>query len=362
MAIRGLTPRSPSRASSSTAPSSGRSSPRNSTRTPRPLRRGERATLQGARTHPGRFEPAHPEPRPPERRRRRLLSATTRGKLYVVSKSGGRRGERRFYFAHEYDHALQDQNSTIFKDFDGVLDQSDQLLARQAIYEGDASLLMTQWAAPTSPRPSCSSCSPPAPTQPPSRSWRDAGHPARHAHLSRTRPALGLRPGHPEPGRLGRVNDLFEDAGLDRADPPPRQVRAGEAPVAVTLPAGPRDQAREGLDGPARGHLRRAPARDLAARGGLPARRRRRPRPQDGVAIASPSSRARRGLGARHADRLGHGSRRRRIRDRRDHGAREVPAGRPGPSRESAARPAGCSSARTPRPSSKVAAATGLAG
>jgi hypothetical protein len=68
-------------------------------------------------------------------------------KLYVVSKSGQPGPSERFYFSHEYDHALQDQNSTIFKDFDKVLDQSDQLLARQAIYEGDATLLMTQWAA-----------------------------------------------------------------------------------------------------------------------------------------------------------------------------------------------------------------------
>jgi len=69
------------------------------------------------------------------------------GKLYVVSKSGLPGANERFYFAHEYDHALQDQNSTIFKDQDGVLDQSDRLLARQAVYEGDATLLMTQWAA-----------------------------------------------------------------------------------------------------------------------------------------------------------------------------------------------------------------------
>jgi hypothetical protein len=69
------------------------------------------------------------------------------GKLYVVSKTGAPGPNERFYFAHEYDHALQDQNSTIFKDFDKVLDQGDQLLARQAIYEGDATLLMTQWAA-----------------------------------------------------------------------------------------------------------------------------------------------------------------------------------------------------------------------
>jgi hypothetical protein len=69
------------------------------------------------------------------------------GKLYVVSTTGQPGPVERFYFSHEYDHALQDQNSTIFKDFDKVLDQSDQLLARQAIYEGDATLLMSQWAA-----------------------------------------------------------------------------------------------------------------------------------------------------------------------------------------------------------------------
>jgi hypothetical protein len=68
-------------------------------------------------------------------------------KLYVVSKSGAPGGNERFYFAHEYDHALQDQNFTVFKDQDGILDQSDRILARQSIYEGDATLLMTYWAA-----------------------------------------------------------------------------------------------------------------------------------------------------------------------------------------------------------------------
>jgi hypothetical protein len=69
------------------------------------------------------------------------------GKLYVVSKSGGPGANERFYFAHEYDHALQDQNFTVFKDQDGILDQSDRMLARASVYEGDATLLMTQWAA-----------------------------------------------------------------------------------------------------------------------------------------------------------------------------------------------------------------------
>jgi hypothetical protein len=69
------------------------------------------------------------------------------GKLYVVSKTGGPGPNEKFYFSHEYDHALQDQNFTVFKDQDGVLDQSDRILARQAVYEGDATLLMTQWGA-----------------------------------------------------------------------------------------------------------------------------------------------------------------------------------------------------------------------
>ncbi len=69
------------------------------------------------------------------------------GKLYVVSKTGTPGAVERFFFAHEFDHALQDQNSTIFSDQDGLKDQGDRILARQAIYEGDATLVMTQWAA-----------------------------------------------------------------------------------------------------------------------------------------------------------------------------------------------------------------------
>lgn len=69
------------------------------------------------------------------------------GKLYVVSKTGLPGVSERITFAHEYDHALQDQNYPVFRDQEGILDQSDRILARQAIYEGDATLLMTLWAA-----------------------------------------------------------------------------------------------------------------------------------------------------------------------------------------------------------------------
>jgi hypothetical protein len=67
--------------------------------------------------------------------------------LYVVSKTGLPGVNERITFAHEYDHALQDQHTSVFEDQDGVLDQTDRILARQAVYEGDASLLMTLWGA-----------------------------------------------------------------------------------------------------------------------------------------------------------------------------------------------------------------------
>jgi hypothetical protein len=67
-------------------------------------------------------------------------------KMFVVSRSGAVGGLEKFTFSHEYTHALQDQHFTVFKDQEGLIDQSDQLLARQAVYEGDASLVMTYWA------------------------------------------------------------------------------------------------------------------------------------------------------------------------------------------------------------------------
>jgi hypothetical protein len=69
------------------------------------------------------------------------------GKLYVVSKTGLPGVSERITFAHEYDHALQDQNFPVFRDQHGILDQSDRILARQAVYEGDATYLMALWAA-----------------------------------------------------------------------------------------------------------------------------------------------------------------------------------------------------------------------
>ncbi len=66
-------------------------------------------------------------------------------KLYVVSKEGGVGPVEQVYYSHEYDHALQDQHFDLEAVTDGLEDQSDRLLARQSIVEGDAYILMTLW-------------------------------------------------------------------------------------------------------------------------------------------------------------------------------------------------------------------------
>lgn len=68
-----------------------------------------------------------------------------RDKLYVVSKAGDVGAVEKVYYSHEYDHALQDQNFDLEAITDGLDDQTDEALARQALVEGDAYVLMTYW-------------------------------------------------------------------------------------------------------------------------------------------------------------------------------------------------------------------------
>ncbi|HXG39739.1 MAG TPA: hypothetical protein VNJ28_02255 [Candidatus Limnocylindrales bacterium] len=65
--------------------------------------------------------------------------------LYVLSEAGELGPVEKVYFAHEYDHALQDQTFDLEAFTDGLDDQSDEALARQALVEGDAYVLMAQW-------------------------------------------------------------------------------------------------------------------------------------------------------------------------------------------------------------------------
>jgi hypothetical protein len=65
--------------------------------------------------------------------------------VYVLSKEGGVGPIERFFYSHEYDHALQDQHYDLEAIQKGLEDQSDRLLAHQALVEGDAYVTMTYW-------------------------------------------------------------------------------------------------------------------------------------------------------------------------------------------------------------------------
>jgi hypothetical protein len=157
------------------------------------------------------------------------------GKLYVVSKSGGAGANDRFYFSHEYDHALQDQNSTIFKDQHGILDQSDRLLARQAVYEGDATLLMTQWAAANlTPSDMLDILS-------------ASSDPAAQAAMAKAPPILRDTLTFPYTTGLGYISNIQGQGGWDAVNALFKKMpasteqilhpdKADEPPVAVTLP------------------------------------------------------------------------------------------------------------------------------
>ena len=66
--------------------------------------------------------------------------------LYVVSNVSALGPLETTTFAHEYDHALQDQNFGLDAFVPHQLDQGDLVMARTAIVEGDATELMFVWA------------------------------------------------------------------------------------------------------------------------------------------------------------------------------------------------------------------------
>jgi hypothetical protein len=65
--------------------------------------------------------------------------------LYVVSRSGNLGPTEKTTFAHEYTHALQDQNFDLSSLKLDELGEGDRGTARLALVEGDATLVMTYW-------------------------------------------------------------------------------------------------------------------------------------------------------------------------------------------------------------------------
>ena len=240
-------------------------------------------------------QPPRPDPRPAERGVAGFY-ANDEGKLYVVSKTGVPGPIERITFAHEYDHALQDQHTTVFKDQDGILDQArpDPRPAgglrgrRDAADDASGRSRQLDLGRPAELLELASD------PEAAGAARADAGHPARDAALP-----VHDRP-HVRPDRRSsRAAGPAVDAFYERMPASTEQILhpeslRGERGASRSRPAGrPRRRARRRLVGPDRGHLRRVPARDLAARGGHRRRRRRRPRRPAGAATASRSWTAR---------------------------------------------------------------------
>ncbi len=70
----------------------------------------------------------------------------TSKQMYVISSSGNIGVAEQVTYAHEFDHALQDQAFGLKNVVGEAKDQGDQTLARTALVEGDAVLVMSLWA------------------------------------------------------------------------------------------------------------------------------------------------------------------------------------------------------------------------
>jgi hypothetical protein len=67
-------------------------------------------------------------------------------RMYVVTADGGIGPAEEITYAHEFTHALQDQRFNLKQLMGEEFDQSDRQMARAALVEGDATLLMSLWA------------------------------------------------------------------------------------------------------------------------------------------------------------------------------------------------------------------------
>ncbi len=240
-------------------------------------------------------------------------------KMYVVSRTGSLSAEDKVTYAHEYTHALQDQHHTVFKDQQDALDaafkdpkkvhdRSDWILARQAVYEGDATVLMSHWLVGNLTPEELASV------------MQGGASAAEQQAVLDSMPAI-LRETLLFPYTTGAfyvqaaqaaggwpaVDDFY--ARMPESTEQilhPEKYAAGEAPVAVDVPGRPGHRSRDRLERAARGHVRRVPAGHLAPRGRRGGRGGRGRGGRLGRRPPGGHRRAGRGLGAGDADRVGH--------------------------------------------------------
>ena len=156
--------------------------------------------------------------------------------MYVVAKDGVIGPVEKYTYAHEYDHALQDQAFVLKDVIDEAADQSDRTMARASLVEGEATLLMTLWAQRHLTPAELSQVA-------------NSVTPAQQAVLDRMPPILKDPLTFPYLGGLNVTAGAWAQGGYDAVDelfrdPPdsteqilhPDKLAADEPPVAVAFP------------------------------------------------------------------------------------------------------------------------------
>ena len=157
--------------------------------------------------------------------------------MTIVQRSGGFGPLERMTLSHEYTHALQDQRFGLDSLQTDDPTEGDRGLARLALVEGDASLLMTLWAQ--------GNLTP----QELAELVQQSSDPAAQAALDRLPPILRQQFTFPYEAGLSFALRLYMQGGWDAIDAAyqklpdsteqilhPEKYASGEKPVSVTLP------------------------------------------------------------------------------------------------------------------------------
>jgi len=159
--------------------------------------------------------------------------------LYVVSRSGQLGGAEKTAFAHEFTHALQDQNFDLGTLHLDEIGQGDRSFARLALVEGDATLSMSYWQIQNLSQAELGQILAAAGSDPSTKVLLDMPPILRETLLFPYIQGLSFVQGLQGGGGWEGVDAAF-------AKPPdsseqiihPEKYASGEAPVAVTLPKG----------------------------------------------------------------------------------------------------------------------------
>ena len=165
------------------------------------------------------------------------LYSPTDKKLYVVSRSGGLGPAQRTTFAHEFTHALQDQNFDLGSLKLDEIGHGDQSLGRLSLVEGDAVLSQSLWQIQNLTQADLGQLLAEAAGDPGTKILLDAPPILRESLLFPYTSGLSFVQGLQGSGGWDAVNAAFRKppASTEQILHPDKYA-SGEAPIAVTLP------------------------------------------------------------------------------------------------------------------------------